>query len=451
MSADIPSIPRPRPHRRRVAVLLSWILILGVSGLAVYSSLSAGEPADTQQMMSDERARMVGMLVVQLKAFEKGDAAMLRERIAGLIAQLEQEARTSEDRIRVAILAGESMGPDAALAKLSEIPAPVDGGEVADDLRSLHTIYEEGPETLAPADTEGLVRRHGYLGRLALAHDVPPDMEPRKTLQAEALWFTVRLSLLGAGLVGLLGLSVILFTTACIWFFNGKIQRAYVPETTPNTAFLEGFALYLVLFMALGILVRYAGSFGLQGTWIALLVLPAVWLWAAKRGATVQQRLKAFGWHPGKGFFREAAAGITGYIAGLVVIAVGVLLTYLLVRYTGIRATSPIVRELEGGPLQLVGLYALACVFAPVVEETMFRGALFHHMRQRWGWASSSFVVSFIFAILHPQGWVAFPALLSIALVLSALREWRGSLIAPMAAHALSNFLVLTLALVLLR
>lgn len=453
MSADTPSISLPRPRRSRVPAFLSWILILGVAGFVVFANLRAGEAADTQNLMNDERARMVAKLVVQLKAFEKAETAspVFGQRIQGLIAQMEQEARTPEDRIRIAILSGEALGPDSALTRLSEISAPGNKGEVADDIRSLQTIYEVGPEALAPPATENLIRRHGYLGRLALAQNIPADREPRKTLQSEALWFTVRLSLLGAGLVGLMGLSLILFATACIWFWNGRIRRAYVPETSSNTAFLEAFALYLVLFMVLGLVLRYVGPVGLQWTWIAALILPLVWLWVTLRGTTPEQRFKAFGWTRGRGFFREVGAGIAGYIAGLVVIAVGILVTYLLVRYTGIRASSPIVRELNGGPLQLLGLYALACVFAPVVEESMFRGALFHHLRQRWGWAASSFVVSFIFAILHPQGWVAFPALLSIALVLAALREWRGSLIAPMAAHACSNFIVLTLALALLR
>jgi membrane protease YdiL (CAAX protease family) len=101
--------------------------------------------------------------------------------------------------------------------------------------------------------------------------------------------------------------------------------------------------------------------------------------------------------------------------------------------------------------LRLMGLYALSCVFAPFMEETMFRGLLFHHLRRRWSWAVSAVLVSAIFALLHPQGWVAVPALGAIAMVLAALREWRGSLVAPMAAHAFSNFLVLTLALLFLR
>jgi len=76
---------------------------------------------------------------------------------------------------------------------------------------------------------------------------------------------------------------------------------------------------------------------------------------------------------------------------------------------------------------------------------------LFHHLRGRWAWAPSAAVVAVIFAAIHPQGWVAVPVLASIALALAALREWRGSIIASMTAHAFNNFMAITVALVLLR
>jgi membrane protease YdiL (CAAX protease family) len=296
-----------------------------------------------------------------------------------------------------------------------------------------------------------LVRRHGYVGRLALAHDVPSDQEPRKTLEAEALRFTMRLTAVGGGLVGLMVLAAAAFIVAAVWLLKGKIRPAYVPGKTGRTVFLEAFALYLVLYVALGVVLRFVGTTSVQWTWTALLILLAAWMWVTLRGTSAEERRNGFGWHRGSGVFKEMAAGLGGYLAGLVIVACGVMVTVVLIRVTGVRAASPIVQELGGGPWRLVGLYALACVFAPIMEETMFRGALFHHLRQRWGWAVSAVMVSGIFAMLHPQGWVAIPALGSIAIVLAALREWRGSLIAPMTAHACSNFLVLTLALVLLR
>ena len=110
-------------------------------------------------------------------------------------------------------------------------------------------------------------------------------------------------------------------------------------------------------------------------------------------------------------------------------------------------AANPIVTMLKG---HVLAAYGLACIFAPVLEETMFRGALFHHLRGRHSWFASAVAVALMFAIIHPQGWLAIPVLCSIAMVLAALREWRGSIIAPMAAHAFNNFIAITLALALL-
>src|SRR5207245_6666160 len=64
----------------------------------------------------------------------------------------------------------------------------------------------------------------------------------------------------------------------------------------------------------------------------------------------------------------------------------------------------------------------LASVIAPIVEETVFRGVLYRHLRE----ASAGFglilsvlcsatLVSFIFAVIHPQGLVAVPPLMGLA------------------------------------
>jgi membrane protease YdiL (CAAX protease family) len=182
-----------------------------------------------------------------------------------------------------------------------------------------------------------------------------------------------------------------------------------------------------------------------------LLIIPVVMFWFFRNGASSVEQRNALGWHSGKGVLREIGAGIAGYLAGIVVMIAGFLVTYLLVKRTGISPEHPLIHILQGNIWHVLGLYALVSVFAPLMEETMFRGALFHHLRGRWGWAISAPIVAFIFAVIHPQGWVAVPVLGSIAIVLAALREWRGSLIAPMVAHACNNFIVLTFALAVLR
>jgi hypothetical protein len=248
--------------------------------------------------------------------------------------------------------------------------------------------------------------------------------------------------------IGLLSLG--LFIAACVWFFKGNIRPASIPDTSSLQVFVEAFALYLLLFQVCGRVIRLFGGVSIQWTWITLLILPVIAKWITVR-MPAQEFRAAIGWFRGRGFIREFGIGIAGYFAGLPLVAVGCVVTLFLVRYTGTQAASPLIAELNSGPLAIIGLYALACIFAPIMEETMFRGIFFHHMRQRWSWLVSASVVSVVFAMLHPQGWIAVPVLASIAIVLAALREWRGSLIAPMAAHACNNFLALTLALLLLR
>ncbi|MDG1899304.1 MAG: CPBP family intramembrane metalloprotease, partial [Phycisphaerales bacterium] len=103
-------------------------------------------------------------------------------------------------------------------------------------------------------------------------------------------------------------------------------------------------------------------------------------------------------------------------------------------------------------------VYFVAAVVAPFLEETVFRGVLYRQLRSatgRWriGWsvALSIFVVSLVFAAIHPQGLVAIPALAAIAVGLGLMREWRGSLIAPMVMHACSNGIVVTLMVLVAR
>jgi len=259
------------------------------------------------------------------------------------------------------------------------------------------------------------------------------------------------------GLMGLVFLVLILggfgfFIVAIYLQVKGRLGRAYVPNPAARSFYLEGFAIYFVLFiLGFGLIRRYFGLMSLQWEWLALVIIPIVMLWLRWNGVPIAEQRTAFGWHKGKGWLREAGAGIAGYLAGIVVVMAGFVVTYFLMKRTGISPQHPLVQMLQGSRWHVLGLYLLVSVFAPLMEETMFRGALFHHLRSRWGWAISAPIVAFVFAIIHPQGWVAVPVLGSIAIVLAALREWRGSLIAPMVAHACNNFIVLTLALAVLR
>jgi membrane protease YdiL (CAAX protease family) len=93
----------------------------------------------------------------------------------------------------------------------------------------------------------------------------------------------------------------------------------------------------------------------------------------------------------------------------------------------------------------------VAAVIAPIVEETMFRGVLYRHLRDAsaaWGWLKSvilsATVVSFIFAVAHVLGVATVPAYMALAYGFTIAREWRGTLIPAMLGHAVHNTLVAT-------
>ena len=111
----------------------------------------------------------------------------------------------------------------------------------------------------------------------------------------------------------------------------------------------------------------------------------------------------------------------------------------------------------EAGWLGRMHIFLLACLIAPAIEETVFRGILYRHLRDSTaGWrtgASVAFSTTFnsvIFAVIHPQGLLAAPALMAVAAGLSLAREWRSSLIAPMVMHGVSNGLLMLLLFALL-
>ena len=62
----------------------------------------------------------------------------------------------------------------------------------------------------------------------------------------------------------------------------------------------------------------------------------------------------------------------------------------------------------------------------------------------------SILLTSFLFAAIHPQGWVAIPALMGIAIGMNLMREWRGSIFPSMLVHGISNAVVTSMMLIFL-
>ena len=105
-------------------------------------------------------------------------------------------------------------------------------------------------------------------------------------------------------------------------------------------------------------------------------------------------------------------------------------------------AAQDIVRELAENPnLMVRGMIILAaCVVAPVVEETLFRGFLYPALRQGTDAPFATIFTAVLFGAVHGTLAGLVPlALLGVMLVLAY--EWSRGLALPVAIHALFNVL----------
>jgi membrane protease YdiL (CAAX protease family) len=433
-------------HRK--SELAAWLIILTIVAGLVALNARRRNAAGASDPLGDLRLKLLAQELIGVRSLALGTPKASDAQMTRLIEQMDKETRKPEDKLRAAILVRYLQGGSAAEDRLDLIAKSNSSPEIDSDIATLLTIFNGGVDELQPGEADRLVRRYGYFGRMALAVDAGKDSSERRAIERPAMRTLLVLGAIGLGLLAFIVLSLGLLVVAIVAWKQGKIHAGYTPNPSGAPAYLEAFALYMVLFIGLSVVVHGLGLTSPNWNWLAWLIIPiAIWWIQMRSGSTVDWR-KALGWYSGKGLLWECAAGLAGYLACIPLIAIGAVITLILVRLTGVVPRDAITPLLQGNPLVI---YGLACVFAPVIEETMFRGILFHHLRGRWAWAPSAAVVAVIFAAIHPQGWVAVPVLASIALALAALREWRGSIVASMTAHAFNNFVAITVAIALLR
>lgn len=162
--------------------------------------------------------------------------------------------------------------------------------------------------------------------------------------------------------------------------------------------------------------------------------------WPLLRGKSPAELRLALGWYRGAGVLREMLAGLKAYATAMPLLALGLLLTTAVSRLAGRQPTHPLlewIRDPSPGALLVAGL--LAVVWAPLCEESVFRGAFYSYLRGRLGKVGAGLAVGLAFAAIHPQGLAGIPFLAALALALALTREWRGSIIASVTLHAVHN------------
>ena len=373
--------------------------------------------------------------------------------IADMLRNIEQTARGDRDHARLVPVIAELSGPEAAVERIDVLLA--EGSDVMAELGILRRIYATKSGAAADAfERTRLHERLGWTGELATTFGQDDlDAERKQVLGvARRTIVIVGIMVLLVFVAFMVGLT--LFVIACVKFKRGTLSWAYRPPPADpsDVVWLQGVVLLLVVLLGIEVVPALFDKpppdefrFAIWG--VALLVFyPLV------RGVGWRTWREDTGWHRGGGVFREIGAGIVGYLACLPIVALGFVATSFLAQYTNEQLSHPIFEAPHSGSHAafVFSLYLAAAVWAPLVEETVFRGALYRYLRGRSsGWIAAP-IIGVIFAAVHPQGFAAIPALAAIGASFVLLRQWRASLIAPMTAHALHNAVLVTLVVTLL-
>jgi len=368
--------------------------------------------------------------------------------------------------LRTAIVVGEIEGPANALSRVDAVVPAIDALDPPDpelraDADALSRIFTDGPGSLTPEERARFTDRHTLLARIALTSGAP-DTDPDRAAIVRA---SVRalLGLTGIAALGVIGMTVgfILLIVGIVLKASGKLPPRYVrdgtsPPRVHNTylesmiLFLTGLALFKAVSIVVGFLVQDPPPAVQIAMYAGYWVIALAAFWPRVRGVDWSTMRRSIGWTSGRGVVREIGAGIANYLAFLPIVGVGFFLVVVLSQFLHMRPSHPLVDEIPtASPWELVMLYSLAALWAPLVEESMFRGALYHHTRRFTGAVLSACFTAFLFAAIHPQGITTIPALMALALGFAACREWRSSLIGSMTGHALHNAVLITLNLLL--
>ncbi|MEK6234172.1 MAG: CPBP family intramembrane metalloprotease, partial [Planctomycetales bacterium] len=328
--------------------------------------------------------------------------------------------------------------------------------------------------SLAKTDRDLLKNELGWFGKLALLADSGIPTPERQALIEEGQGLVAKI---GGGVFCVLGLAFLGFfflTFVVVGFLLGRFHPHLIDKSArangQGGVYAEAFAVWMMLFLGLSVGLGAVGSIIDLSGWemgasggVFLLSLSAT-AWPVLRGVPWRQVREDIGW-TARGS-QEWSWGLIGYAMALPLMFLGLLVMLELMAIFGqVPETAggkaafesvpipahPIARMfVDSGWREFLLIFVTAAVIAPIVEETMFRGFLYRHLREssnRFGPAASilgsAVFSSLVFAAIHPQGLMAVPVLAALASGFCLIREIRGSLVPCMVAHGVHNGLLI--------
>jgi membrane protease YdiL (CAAX protease family) len=467
--------------------MIAWIVLLA-SFVAVFvsqqSKVNAPPPSPRDQSVSfvsfSDPFALQGRLMVKMVHFFKSSGGSPQQ-TQTLVDQLRSQVQPSEAfpvRTRMAAIpfkaefqpAEDTVEQIETLMKIGgwSMPGTKDFSEQDEAFlrvgRTLRQIYSDGnADGISQEDRKDLVFRLGYAGELALTFGKTDD--PTRNALIGGGWKIVMLgTTLIAGILIALGVGTVLLIIGVARASTGSLIGRLERAAPGGSIGIETAALFVAGFFGVKLVTQLVASvtslnedqLQLVALGLQWLLLPLVLLWPKVRGFDWTRSRQALGLHSGSGVVKEIGAGFIGYLACVPLYALGVVMALIVLllqaAVSHIRGeggapmsgpTNPIIEMAAGSsPMLLITLFFTATIWAPIVEEIVFRGGLLRQLDSRIPFLIAAIVTGGVFALMHGYNLMAMPILIMLATGFAMIRWWRGSLIACMVAHFLQNFLV---------
>lgn len=375
--------------------------------------------------------------------------------VAEAMKEIDELAVTRVERLRVAAVAGTVGGRAVAAERIDRLAAEEGiGADFAGDIYWFRKLYKEGPGAISSEAREALIGRHGWFARIALAGE--PNGRDMVFRQLDHSTGKIFLWMLVLGLA-----NIVAFIAGLVWAIKaylaykaGDLTGAFDAPAVGGPVYLETAAIFMVGMMATVTIAIAAKT--LEGSasvfWLGVsevlqwCTLGAVF-WPLLRGVPRDAWQLDLGLHTGEGFSAEMKVGIAAFCIDMPLsLAVSIALAIASALFAGLPEDGavskgvPMFQPPVANSWFLVILSTLgACVWAPLAEETIFRGALYRYLHPKLKWFGAVVVSSLVFGAVHPYGLSGIVSVAVGGILYGMLREWRGSLIASMTAHALHN------------
>ena len=447
----------------RLGLVLAWtVLLIGV----ILWNLKPGaeEPAPTPEdvpngRLVDSQIEMTGRMSLGLSQWMPGGPVETQ--------MLPLSQGSPAEQISFAIFMAATSSPEEGTEILEDVIERNPGDPVVDRFAPLVlSAFQAAEDGERPSEeiAEQLEERFGWFGQLAVDLGDPERFQlmVQESQRGTGILFLFILVFGLSGLLGLLGL-VVLIVLAVSSDFSIRI-----PMPTRHGVYAETFAAWLLLMLlfqyvmgmiARWIVVKFEPSInpGLIMSSVAFFASLVALVWPVLRGIPWSQVREDIGLKAPR--WSDLPTGIASWAMALpfMGIGLGITLTLMFMQQLMMGEAStpshPAQQAAVGaGAWDLVQVFILASIAAPIVEEIMFRGVFLTQLRagtRRWpSWLGITVAVgvsSIVFAAIHPQGLIFIPPLAGLAIGFCISRMWRGSLVPAMVAHGFSNGLVMSL------